>query len=226
MRIFRNKLANFLFIREICQMKFRGKFVLLLLAVFALSSFRKPTPVDGWVYEREKKGIKIFTKKSKWGRLRDSKAVMLVSESPEQMLQLITDFEKYPTWLPRCKKARVLARLSENEFIAHIVFNAPWPIADRDCVVRIKIEKDPDTGIILITEVSEPKYLKEQEGVVRIQQLVATWKLVPKSMGTEVTNEYSSNPGGNIPDWMTNTQSVENPLATFENIQQQTITKK
>ncbi len=211
---------------QICGMKLRGKFVLLLLVVMALSSFRKANPVDDWVYEREKKGIKIFTKKSKWGRLRDSKAVMLVNESPEQMVQLLTDFEKYPTWLPRCKKARVLARLSENEFIAHIVFNAPWPVADRDCVVRIKIEKDPATGMILITEVSEPKYLKEQEGVVRIQQLVATWKLVPKSTGTEVTNEYSSNPGGNIPDWMTNTQSVDNPLATFENIQQRTTTKK
>lgn len=143
---------------------------------------------------------------------------MLVSESPEEMYELLTDFDNYPKWLPRCKKARVVAHLNEKEFIAQIVFNVPWPFKDRDCVLRVKVDRDPKTGTILITEVSEPKYIREQEGVVRIQQLVATWKLVPKSGGTEVTNEYGSNPGSDIPDWLTNTQSVETPMATFENI--------
>jgi uncharacterized protein YndB with AHSA1/START domain len=199
-------------------MSSRSGILFLLFLSFSLSSFKKSGPVDEWVYEREKKGIKVFTKKSKWGKLRDSKAVMLVSESPEEMFRLLTDFDNYPKWLPRCKKARVVAHLNEKEFIAQIVFNVPWPFKDRDCVLRVKVDRDPKTGTILITEVSEPKYIREQEGVVRIQQLVATWKLVPKNGGTEVTNEYGSNPGSDIPDWLTNTQSVETPMATFENI--------
>ncbi|MCW5909280.1 MAG: hypothetical protein KIS94_15545 [Chitinophagales bacterium] len=207
-------------------MNLRASLLFLLAIVLTLSSFTKYGSVDEWVYEREKKGIKVFTKKSKWGKLRDSKAVMLVSESPEEMLNLLTDFDNYPKWLPRCKKARVVARLSDNEFIAQIVFNVPWPFKDRDCVLRVKIEKDERTGTILITEESEPKYIREQEGVVRIQQLVATWKLVPKNGGTEVTNEYGSNPGSDIPDWLTNTQSVETPMATFENIRGIAINKK
>lgn len=190
-------------------------FLFIQLASICLAQNGK---VDEWVYEREKKGIKVFTKKSKWGKLRDSKAVMLVSESPEEMYRLLTDFDNYPKWLPRCKRARIVAHLNEKEFIAQIVFNVPWPFKDRDCVLRVKVDRDPKTGTILITEVSEPKYIREQEGVVRIQQLVATWKLVPKSGGTEVTNEYGSNPGSDIPDWLTNTQSIETPMATFENI--------
>lgn len=198
-------------------MKLRFAIFLLILPVF-LTSFKQTGQVNEWVYEREKKGIKVFTKKSRWGQLRDSKAVMIVADSPEQMLKLLTDFDNYPKWLPRCKKARVIAYLNENEFIAQIVFQVPWPFKDRDCVLRVRVDKDPKTGTILITEVSEPKYIREQEGVVRIQQLVATWKLVPKNGGTEVTNEYGSNPGSDIPDWLTNTQSVETPMATFENI--------
>jgi hypothetical protein len=62
--------------------------------------------------------------------------------------------------------------------------------------------------------------------MVRIQQLVATWKLIPVTGGTEIINEYASNPGGNIPDWMVNTQSVENPLATFENLQEKSAARK
>jgi ribosome-associated toxin RatA of RatAB toxin-antitoxin module len=209
-------------------MKSPGRYLLLFLAFLSLSSFRHYIPQDSsdWVYEREKKGIKIFTKKGKWGRLRDSKAMMTVAATPEQMLRVLTDVDGYKTWMPRCKKSRLLARLNDNEFIMHLVFNAPWPVKNRDCVVRVKVEKDAKTGVILVTETSEPKYLKEDDDAVRIQQLISYWKLIPTDGGTEIINEYASNPGGNLPDWLTNTQSVDNPLATFENLQEKSVSSK
>jgi hypothetical protein len=46
------------------------------------------------------------------------------------------------------------------------------------------------------------------------------WRIIPQADGKVlVENEYSSNPGGNIPDWLTNTQSVESPMETFSNLQ-------
>jgi len=200
--------------------------LLLFLAFISLSSFKKQQQLDEWVYEREKKGIKIFTKKSKWGHLRDSKAQMFVSTSPEEMLKFLTDFDNYKTWFPRCSQSKVVARLNENESIVHLFFDAPWPIKNRDCVIRVKVDKNNNTGTVTITQTSEPKYLKQQDEVVRINQLISVWKITPKNGGTDLYNEYATNPGGNIPDWMTNTQSVENPLATFESIQQKVVTKK
>ncbi len=209
-------------------MKRGGRILIVFLALLSLASFRSAPQQTGggWVYERDKKGIKIFTRKSKWGKLRDSRASMVVAISPDQMLKVLTDFNNYKTWMPRCRKSGVVARLSDNEFIVHMVFNGTWPVKDRDCVVRVKWEKDPKTGIIVITETSEPKYIREEDDAVRIQQLVATWKLIPTNGGTEVVNEYSSNPGGNIPDWLTNTQSVDNPYSTFENLQEKAQTQK
>jgi len=202
--------------------------LIVFLAFLSLASFKpqQRQQVDGWVYERDKKGIKIFTRKSKWGKLRDCKATMIVAIAPEQMLKVLTDFDNYKTWMTRCRKCAVIARLSDNEFIVHMVFNGTWPVKDRDCVVRVKYEKDPQTGIIIITETSEPRYIREEADIVRIQQLVSTWKLIPRNGGTEVINEYASNPGGNIPDWLTNTQSVENPYSTFENLQEKSSTRK
>lgn len=198
------------------------------MAFFMLASFKVPQQgqVDGWVYERDKKGIKIFTKKSKWGKLRDCRATMTVALSPERMLKILTDFDNYKTWMTRCRKSSVVARLSDNEFIVHMVFNGTWPVKDRDCVVRVKIVRDARTGAITITETSEPKYIREESDAVRIQQLVSTWKLTPKNGGTEVVNEYASNPGGSIPDWLVNTQSVDNPMSTFENLQEKSSTRK
>jgi ribosome-associated toxin RatA of RatAB toxin-antitoxin module len=206
-------------------MKSSGRLWLVLLAFISLASFKKQT-TDEWVYEQEKKGIKVFTKKGKWGHLRDSKATMQVSSTPEQMLATLTDFNNYSAWFPRCSKSRMIARLNENEVIVHLYFNAPWPVKDRDCVIRIKTVKDKSTGVITLFETSEPKYIREEDDVVRIQQIQSVWKLTPKNGGTEVLNEYSSNPGGSIPDWMTNTQSVETPIATFENLKEKATANK
>jgi ribosome-associated toxin RatA of RatAB toxin-antitoxin module len=207
-------------------MKFKLS-ILTLLALMMFSSFRERNhpQVDGWVLEREKKGIKIFTKKGRWSKLKDSKAIMTITAKPEEMLKMILDFDNYPNWMPRCKSAKVIAHLSNTEFIGRLVFDAPWPVADRDCVVRVKVNREP-SGTIVVTQTSEPKYVKEEEGVVRIQQMVGVWKLVPKNGGTEVTNEYASNPGGSLPDWLINTQSVETPLETFESIQQKVSIQK
>ncbi|HRG88931.1 MAG TPA: START domain-containing protein [Chitinophagales bacterium] len=206
-------------------MRFLVKIMVVFLAFISLASFKKPQQNNEWVYEQEKKGIKVFTKKGKWGNLRDSKAVMLVNGTPQQIYELLTDFNNYSSWYPRCSKSRILARLSENEMIIQLHFNAPWPVKDRDCILRVKTVRDAN-GTITIYQTSEPKYVREEADVVRIQQIQAIWKLTPKNGGTEVLNEYASNPGGNIPDWMTNSQSVETPMATFETIQDKTTGKK
>jgi hypothetical protein len=185
-----------------------------------LSSFAWRFQVDDWLLEREKKGIKVFTKKSRWSRLRDSKAEMLLPNAKiDELVRFICDFDNYPNWVPRCREAKVLARISDHEFIAYMIFKSPWPVADRDCVVRVRVEKDPATGAVTIHETSEPRYINRRSDIVRIEQMFSDWHIVPQQGGLMVTNEYSTNPGGSIPDWLTNTQSVDNPFDIFTTIQ-------
>jgi ribosome-associated toxin RatA of RatAB toxin-antitoxin module len=176
--------------------------------------------IDDWILERNKKGIRVFTKKSRWGKLRDSKAEMLVTNtSVEDLVKLLTDFDNYPNWLPRCRAAKVVARLSDSEFIGYMIFKAPWPIADRDCAVRVKVERDASTGRVTIRETSEPHYVSKHSDIVRIEQISGLWVLTPMADGVRVSNENSSNPGGGIPEWLTNTQAVENPYDIFTTLQ-------
>lgn len=191
-----------------------------MLLALTLMSFTWKFQVDDWLLEREKKGIKVFTKKSRWGRLRDSKAEMLLPNAKiDELVKFISDFDNYSHWVPRCREAKVLARVSDSEFIAYMIFKSPWPVADRDCVVRVKIIRDAATGAVTIHETSEPKYINKRSDVVRIEQMFSNWRIVPQAGGLMVTNEYSTNPGGSIPDWLTNTQSVDNPFDIFTTIQ-------
>jgi hypothetical protein len=92
-------------------------------------------------------------------------------------------------------------------------------VANRDCVERVKIERNEATRTTIMHITSDPKYLSPVEGVVRIEKMIAYWKIVEKADGVEVTNEYASDPGGSLPDWVVNAQSVEGPYETFTSIQ-------
>jgi len=197
----------------------RSRYIHLLLLVLTLSSFTK-IEVDDWLLERERKGIKVFTKKSRWGRLRDSKAEMLLTDAKiDQLVGFLCNFDNYPNWVPRCREAKVIARISDSEFIAYMVFKSPWPVADRDCVLRVRLQRDPATGTVIINETSEPKYVTRRSNIIRIEQMFSIWRIVPQKDGLMVTNENSTNPGGTLPDWLVNTQSVDNPYDIFTTIQ-------
>jgi len=197
----------------------KSKLIYLLLVMVTLPAFGKLWQVDGWLLSREKEGIKVFTKKSRWGKLRDSRAEMLLPGTKiDDVVKLIADFDGYPHWLPRCRTAKVLARMSDNEFIGYMVFHSPWPVADRDCVVRVRIDRDSTSGAVTIRETSEPKYINSKSDVVRIEQMYSVWHITPHGDAISVSNEYASNPGGEVPDWLTNTQSVENPYAMFSTL--------
>jgi hypothetical protein len=83
----------------------------------------------------------------------------------------------------------------------------------------VKVDRNPATGIVLIKETSEPRYVNRRSNVVRIEQMSSVWRIVPQKGGLMVSNENSTNPGGTIPDWLTNTQSVDNPYDIFTTIQ-------
>ncbi len=207
-------------------MKLFSAFLLLLISTETFAW--KQQDSDNWLLAQEKKGIKIFTKKSRWGKLKDTRAEMVVNYTPQEVLQMLTDVESFTQWMPRCKSAKRLANINENEFIVRLVFNVPWPLRDRECIMRMKVEKTGDGGIVLHQN-SEPKYLKNEEGLARIERMNAIWKMTPTDDNrTEILNEYSADAGGDIPDWLVNTQAVENPLQTFSNIRLQlpAITKR
>jgi carbon monoxide dehydrogenase subunit G len=201
----------------------------IFLLLIATCSFAiKQQAKSEWLLAQEKKGIKIFTKKSSWSKLKDTRAEMVVNHTPEEVIKMLTDVESFMQWMPRCKSAKRLANINDNEFIVRLVFGVPWPLRDRECIMRMKVERMPD-GEIVLYQNSEPRYLKGDDGFARIERMNATWKMTPKDGNrTEILNEYSSDAGGNIPDWLVNTQAVENPFQTFSNMRLQlpAITKR
>ncbi|MEM1121376.1 MAG: hypothetical protein AAGJ18_13070 [Bacteroidota bacterium] len=93
----------------------------------------------------------------------------------------------------------------------------PWPLDDRDLIVRSTMNQDPITKVVRSESFNEPDYIPVKKGLVRIPSLHLWWEFTPKESGVvEVEYFLSSDPGGLIPAWMINLALDQGPTQTIK----------
>jgi hypothetical protein len=190
--------------------------VLIVVAVM-LSSFKRPAEKDDWKLGADKEGIKIYTKKSEQGKIRTSRAEMFLAVPPSKVVDALLDFNSYSKWFPSCMEAKILKRVSDNEFVSHLIYKTPWPLPNLDCVQRMVIDRRAgDTTFIHVK--AEPDFIGPSGSCTRIRQMQDTWQIVAVNGGVMLTNTYYTDMGGIIPYWLANTQSVDIPYNIFHNM--------
>ncbi len=90
----------------------RTVFILFLSTFFATTLFSQ----DGWHLERDKNGVKVYTKKTLTSNMKDSRAIAVVNSDTKEVLNMLLDFENHWKWMDRIKISRTLKKISENEF--------------------------------------------------------------------------------------------------------------
>ncbi len=120
-------------------------------------------------------------------------------------LALIQDMDAMPSWLYRCKSARILKRDGYRELYVYLTFSGIWPLQDRDAVIRILPAYDAASGSITLTGSAAPKYLPPMPDMVRVPAIAANFVFEPKQNNTirlELTGHFD--PGGVVPIWIAN----------------------
>jgi len=196
-------------------------FAVGLLFLF-LCSFQLPklpsNTLSEWKLEKTKDNIQVFTRPSANSNLKDSKVLSIVDGTPEEVLDLLLQFDAYEDWIPKCKESRLLKKVSETDYYYYARYAAPWPVSDRDVVIHFTVTKEA-SGRIVCQLIGEANYIEEVSGVVRVPHSNGRWFLTPQKDGkVEIINQYGSSPGGNIPDWLANTTAVSTPFDTMRNL--------
>ncbi len=173
-----------------------------------------------WKLEKDKRGIKVFTKKIDGRNLKRSKTTTTISASIDEVFAWLTNVERHKEWMDKVSTSEVLENVSNTEFIAYYVANAPWPASDRDIVVHYTIDASSATQkIIQVRE--ESNYLPEKDGFVRVPMTNSTWTITDNGDGTvSVVYETVSEPGGSVPDWMANSAAVDSPFNTVTGLKE------
>jgi len=185
-----------------------------LFIILALLSFIPEASAQAWVKEKAKDGITVYTKSSTQYRMKASRADMIVSTSVDKLVEAIFDVKAYTSWMPDCAKVQLLKSISSDELIYYAVYLTPWPAANRDVIVNIK--KVPIPGGYKILMTNKSNYVEVKTDVVRIPIYFGEWHFVKTNLGTKVSIEYQTDPGGSVPDWMIQGASTKTPFDLFE----------
>jgi hypothetical protein len=135
------------------------------------------------------------------------------------IMDLLQDADFNDRWVYRSGGARILARDGDSRAYVYGVVDAPWPMQDRDTVVRFDARRNAGTGAITITITNEADYVPPVDGLVRVPEFGGFWELRPQpDDAVLVTYQVYGHPGGVIPIWLANRAAARSVLLTLRNM--------
>lgn len=177
----------------------------LILTVLSLLTVHSLTAQSDWQFRKEKDSIRVYSRDTPGSNIKELKITTLVETSLAGALTVINDIDAFPEWIYQCKEGKVLQVISRLEFIYYNLSNFPWPLSDREFVMRSVTRQDPATLEVLCESSALPDYIPENKRYVRIESTVSSWRLRPLPGGwVEVIYQLRSDPGGYLPAWIVN----------------------
>ena len=195
-----------------------GTTTLILTVLLCATGSGVVWAAEEWSLDKQRDGIEVYTRPVAGSGIKEFKGIAEFEQNPESILLVLRDSDRFKTWFPNCPESKLLDR-EANVSYQYSVMDAPWPVSDRDNVLRSETSRDESSGIVAIHITAAPDYYPEQDGRVRVRQAKGTWQLEPLAGSrTRVTFSMHLEPGGGIPDWLINARVVETPFEALTNL--------
>ena len=189
---------------------FRGVCLLLMFVPVTLAR------AESWETVVDSEGLLVERRAYAGSALQEIRGVIRLETSLNAVMALLKDAEFNRHWVYRSGGARILEESGYARAYVYGIVDAPWPMQDRDTVVRFDYRQD-ESGEITITINNFPDYLPQVEGYVRVPDFGGYWRLRPQQDGrVEVTYQVYGDPGGWIPVWVANYAAVTSVTRTLQ----------
>jgi hypothetical protein len=138
-----------------------------LAAFIGLTSFsNKPL----WELAKEKDGVKIYKRDISNSNLKEMRMVSTIKgNSLSSFVALFQDLENYDKWVYSCENSLLIKQFSENTIIYYLHSGFPWPLDDRDFVLKNFIWQDAKTLAFHSKSVAYNDYYEAISGIVRVE---------------------------------------------------------
>ncbi len=191
--------------------------MMIILMLFISSLFVNP---DGWKLEKDKDGIKVYTRLTDGRKIKEFKAVTRINSSLTSVVALVRDSDAAKDWYNHVESGTPIKVFDEKSSIVHLKLNFPFPATDRDLVAKFDYAQDKDTKIVTSSVIGVPDYIPEGNDYIRIKQLEGSWKFTPIEENViEVQYQFYADPGGGLPVWVINMFIVDDPYKSLKRMQ-------
>ena len=106
---------------------------------------------DGWQMEVSKENYQLFKRKISSSEFLQVKGELVIERPFEHVLKSFGDGDKCWTWQKRCKKTKVVKVLSEYDQVVYVAVDMPWPLSDRDFLIRSHSQFDTQPKFFQLT---------------------------------------------------------------------------
>lgn len=179
------------------------------------------SPELNWHLEREAKGIEVYTAPAGTSGLRHVKVTCVLKGSLQEVQAVFRHIDQQKDWVYKTRQAYLLKQIGNNELLYYNETSLPWPLSNRDVVIRMKLE-DAGQHQLAITQEGEPSAAPLHKGVVRVPHLEGKWLFREQKDGQlDVTYYLDVDPGGSIPAWVVNLFVTKGPYETMVQLQRQ-----
>lgn len=128
-----------------------------------------------------------------------SVAVALIDTAPEQVFEVLTRYDEFPSFMPYCKTTEVRAKEGDISTV-YFELDFPWPIGDKHYILKLTDKRYDVSGEVVF--VSSWEYepdsgnIKDSSGSWEVRAYDADRSFVRYTVFTD--------PGGKMPAWATN----------------------
>lgn len=173
-----------------------------------------------WETITREKGILVATREEPGRQFPSFRGVGRINGSIWEIIAVLEDADNHKNWMHDCNGSRVVEKLDSTHQIVYNRTDAPWPVSDRDIVLKSSFQVTND-GKEIWAKFKQTTHsdAPEVNGVVRMPTLTGHYHIV-KIDETHSLVEYRVNadPGGTIPDWLVTQSTKDLPLHTLINL--------
>lgn len=171
-----------------------------------------------WKLVEEKEGIKVYTRNPSNSDFKEIRIKANFEGDIDSFLHKLNTPYSYTQWVYKCTEGKMLEQIDSQEFYYYTVSNMPFPVKDRDMVVRCKQWKDTK-GIFYSSSTAAPNFIPNKKDLVRIPYFKSEWKITPLP-DKEILVDYTAlaDPGGSLPAWIVNLAVTTGPLKTMQQL--------
>ena len=147
------------------------KLIKIISYVIIISSFSSIAQDDNWTSEFSDEGnVKVVYRiydslmvNGEEEKFIEYTATPKTSASLENCAEVFNNSEMHKKFYEYTEVSEKIKDVSENEWIIYYYYSPPWPIADSDCVSRIKMKKESGNKKIVIESFSEANLIEMKD---------------------------------------------------------------
>ena len=192
-------------------------------------------------------GVTVYRRTTPHNGLYEFRGVGVIDAGIPKLIALMSDAEHMSGWVYGCIKGELLERnFTEDEYdketsgyyqIFYGVNSMPWPVKNRDYVLKANIQIQPPTKeypfrVNVVSQTVNHPLKPTNTDNVRMPGLSAVFVLTPLKGPsgamdkTKVDFVVAADPGGYIPNWITNIASRMLPRKTISSLQELALTER